>query len=114
MKDRLFVNEQEVPQPGTPPDTDGEYGEDSDASDDNEKEDARPPPATATGPKRLRTRYAGCINCKEEFDVSTNTKTSCSYHSGMYSTNLPDLAPYLDRLDLDIITNFTSTSRAGL
>jgi hypothetical protein len=58
VKGHLFVHENEVPQPM---------------------------PATTTGPKRMRTRYANCINCKEEFDVSENTKKSCSYHPGTYN-----------------------------
>lgn len=89
INERLFVNENEVPQPGTPPEpnTDGEYSEVSDTSDkeEEEKDDARPTPATTTGAKRVRRRYAKCINCKEEFDVTENTKRSCTYHSGMYN-----------------------------
>lgn len=103
VKGHLFVDENEVPQPRSPPEpnTDGEYSEVSDTSDDEEKEeeeeDVRPTPATTTGAKRVRSRYAKCINCKEEFDVSENTKKSCRYHSGMYtSTKLPDLCPNLD------------------
>jgi hypothetical protein len=88
VKGRLFIDENEVPQPGSPPDSlnSGE-SEDSEARDDdeNDKENTKPIPATTTGPKRLRTRYASCINCKEEFDVSENTKKSCSYHPGMSS-----------------------------
>jgi hypothetical protein len=85
VKDRLFVDEAAVPQPGTPPKIHSDFqdSEDSDASDDKAKEDAKPPSAT-TGPKRLRTRYAWCKNCEEEYDITANTATSCSYHPGMY------------------------------
>jgi hypothetical protein len=32
--------------------------------------------------KRMRPRYAKCVNCKEEFDVSCNEKGDCRYHPG--------------------------------
>jgi hypothetical protein len=33
--------------------------------------------------KRLVPRYAFCINCEKEFDVTTNTEKACQYHPGM-------------------------------
>ncbi|KAJ5827107.1 hypothetical protein N7447_003870 [Penicillium robsamsonii] len=35
------------------------------------------------GNKRLFPRYALCINCKKEFDVTTNTEKACRYHPSM-------------------------------
>jgi hypothetical protein len=32
--------------------------------------------------KRMRPRYAKCVNCKKEFDVSCNEKGGCRYHPG--------------------------------
>ena len=34
-------------------------------------------------PKRLRPRFATCINCDQEFDVTDNGDTVCSWHDGM-------------------------------
>lgn len=78
VMDELFVTENQVPQPGTPC-TISTVSECDDDSDDSEE--AVPPPE-ATGSKRQRTRYAVCVNCEEEFDVTKNTRSSCSYHSG--------------------------------
>ena len=84
VKEHLFVNEATIPQPGLCPKIhpDFAYREDREASDDEAKEDAKPAPAS-TGSKRLRTRYTWCKNCKEEYDVTANTATSCSYHPGI-------------------------------
>ena len=43
------------------------------------------PSATAmlTGKKRLRSKYAVCSNCEEEFDVTQNGKKACRWHDGM-------------------------------
>lgn len=30
--------------------------------------------------KRAVPRYAFCVNCKKEFDVTTNTEENCRYH----------------------------------
>ena len=80
----LLVNESQVPWPGSLVDSDGD-SEDSDESDESEASEkvTTVPELTQAGPKRLRMRYAICINCKEEFDVSENTRKSCSYHPGM-------------------------------
>lgn len=34
-------------------------------------------------PKRLRPRFATCINCDQEFDVTDNGKKACRRHDGM-------------------------------
>jgi hypothetical protein len=87
-KERLFVNEQDVPQPSTPRSPDRSPSPSETSDDENE---ATPPPAPApkpqtTGPKRSRPRFAICINCKTEFDVMTNAPKSCQYHWGAYSS----------------------------
>ena len=76
--DELFVTEDKVPQPGTPC-TISTVSE-GDVDSDNSGEAV--PHLEATGSKRQRTRYAVCVNCKEEFDVTENTRRSCSYHPG--------------------------------
>jgi hypothetical protein len=32
--------------------------------------------------KRAVPRYAVCVNCEKEFDVTTNTEKACRYHPG--------------------------------
>lgn len=84
MKNWLFVNEAEVPQTGT-------INSGNEASEDGNDQNNPQPPfknditslLNGNGPKRLRTRYAVCYNCEIEYDVSQNTRTSCSYHPGM-------------------------------
>lgn len=45
--------------------------------------------------KRMRTRYAMCVNCNEEFEVADNVMGSCCWHDGevardlMISSTLP-------------------------
>lgn len=39
--------------------------------------------AILNGKKRLRSKYAVCSNCKEEFDVTQNGKKACRWHDGM-------------------------------
>ena len=34
-------------------------------------------------PKRLRPRFATCINCDQEFDVTDNGNKACRWHDGM-------------------------------
>ena len=34
-------------------------------------------------PKRLRPRFATCINCDQEFDVTENGNKACRWHDGM-------------------------------
>lgn len=40
-------------------------------------------PAETPKEKKQVPRYEFCDNCKDQFDVSTNTSTSCQYHPGM-------------------------------
>lgn len=40
-------------------------------------------PSETPKEKKQVPRYAFCENCKGQFDVSTNTKTSCQYHPRM-------------------------------
>lgn len=77
---KLFISEDHVPEL-----TDSAtHGTDKDDSDEDSKEDSKGTPAaqTTTGSKRLRTRYAVCINCDKEYDVADNTSKSCLYHPG--------------------------------
>ena len=76
--DELFVTEDKVPQPGTP----CTISTVSEGDDDSDNSGEAVPHLEATGSKRQRTRYAVCENCKEEFDVTKNTRRSCSYHPG--------------------------------
>ena len=39
-------------------------------------------PMPGNGQKRLRSRYAICANCREEFDVTSNDKHDCVWHTG--------------------------------
>lgn len=55
----------------------------SDENADGKEEKAKPQPKQLAGSKRLRSRYAFCDQCEEEFDVTTNTSTACRYHPGM-------------------------------
>ena len=56
-----------------------ESSNDSEEEDENDAEGAE---ATATSLKRLRSRFAMCENCSEEFDVADNEKGACAYHDG--------------------------------
>lgn len=89
VEGHLLVNESQVPRPGSPVDSDSDLEDSEDSDDDDsdvdEKRTSAVPEPTQAGPKRLRMRYATCINCKEEFDVSENTRKSCSYHPGTYN-----------------------------
>ncbi|MCJ1466026.1 Ribosome biogenesis protein 1 [Pseudocyphellaria aurata] len=56
-----------------------------DASDEKRKEDAgsdRIMEQAVKKVKRMRTRYAICENCNEEFDVADNLKGYCCWHEG--------------------------------
>ncbi|RAK97962.1 uncharacterized protein BO80DRAFT_504415 [Aspergillus ibericus CBS 121593] len=73
------------------PDSDGSDSDESDShgsnsdgpekSEDqgNRKRKAESEPDT-TGSKKLRTRYAMCLKCDKEFDVTTNSRRSCRFH----------------------------------
>lgn len=47
--------------------------------------------------KRMRSRYAMCENCAEEFDVADNVKGSCYWHDGEIAKDpmIPGTAPSL-------------------
>lgn len=51
--------------------------------DEQEGKDAL---ARDEGAKQPVPRYAFCENCEEEFNVTTNTSTSCRYHTSKIST----------------------------
>ena len=42
-------------------------------------------------PKRLRPRFATCMNCNQEFDVTDNGDPACSWHDGMALSESPTL-----------------------
>ncbi|KAE8158664.1 hypothetical protein BDV40DRAFT_275283 [Aspergillus tamarii] len=69
----------------------------SDENADGKEEKAKPQPKQLAGSKRLRSRYAFCDQCEEEFDVTTNTSTACRYHPDM---SYPD-DEYFDDWDED-------------
>ncbi|KAJ9205249.1 hypothetical protein C8Q69DRAFT_113590 [Paecilomyces variotii] len=58
----------------------------SSEGEDGERENTKPEkkpgaaPAPIAGTKRLRLRYVRCENCEQQFDIVTNTATSCRYH----------------------------------
>lgn len=39
-------------------------------------------PGQVAGIKRPISRYERCGNCKNEFDITENSETSCRYHPG--------------------------------
>ncbi|KAJ5158582.1 uncharacterized protein N7500_008233 [Penicillium coprophilum] len=47
--------------------------------------------------KRLVARYASCVNCEKEFDVTTNTEKACRYHPKKNEPTGEDL--YVDNWD---------------
>ena len=62
----LFAEKQDA-KPGPPASKDGQEATDASTKDESAKQ---PVP-----------RYAFCENCEKEFDVATNTSTSCQYHA---------------------------------
>ena len=67
-----------------------EDDEDEDEDEDDEEEESKHKDTShqtngvsAPSLKRLRPRYAFCVNCKEEFDVADNEKDSCVWHPGI-------------------------------
>ncbi|KAI9924837.1 hypothetical protein ASPWEDRAFT_40585 [Aspergillus wentii DTO 134E9] len=83
MADKLLVTEDKIPAKRA-----SESDEDeNDSESEDEDEERVKQPAEVTGSKRLRSRYEYCQNCHVEFDTTTNTKTSCCYHS---DTAYPD------------------------
>lgn len=59
--------------------SDDESGEE----EEEEEEDDGFPVFQIKGVKRLRSKFATCINCSEEFDVTENGKISCIWHPGI-------------------------------
>lgn len=63
--------------------------EEDDGGDEGEEEDRRRIVSNGvaviqtSSAKRLRSRFATCTNCSEEFDVTDNGKDSCTWHPGM-------------------------------
>ncbi|KAL2846149.1 hypothetical protein BJY01DRAFT_213508 [Aspergillus pseudoustus] len=63
--------------------SESESGEEDDAEDKNHEDHDPPSSVTAAAPSHLKrqiSRYARCENCGKEFDVTTNTSKSCTYH----------------------------------
>ena len=52
-------------------------------SEGEEHSDHRATTHVQKAPKRLRPRFATCINCDQEFDVTDNGKKACRWHDGM-------------------------------
>lgn len=52
-------------------------------SEGGEHSDHRATTHVQKAPKRLRPRFATCINCDQEFDVTENGKKACRWHDGM-------------------------------
>ena len=65
--EQLLFTEKKYAHPGPPANEDGQEATDASTKDESAKQ--RVP------------RYAFCENCEKEFDVSTNTSTSCHYHT---------------------------------
>src|ERR1700712_3277728 len=67
VKRQLFVNEDEVPQPGAhlSPGEANEVSDDGDDSNDSNDREDDSPPLKSTQPKRLRPRYAVGMNCNK-------------------------------------------------
>ncbi|KAJ9302646.1 hypothetical protein DTO271G3_20 [Paecilomyces variotii] len=59
-------------------------GEDGEQENNTQPEKRKPgagaAPASIAGTKRLRLRYVRCKNCEQQFDIVTNSATSCRYH----------------------------------
>lgn len=53
--------------------------------------DILPAPVTiSSGVKRLRSRYATCVNCEAEFDATSNEPGDCIWHEGEFGISKPD------------------------
>ena len=50
------------------------------------------------GGKRLRAKFATCINCSDEFDVTDNGKYSCTWHPGIFALASPADLPLSSRV----------------
>ncbi|PWY90689.1 hypothetical protein BO70DRAFT_376559 [Aspergillus heteromorphus CBS 117.55] len=96
VEKRLFVDEDEVApvdvteEEDSDADDDDDDTEKSDVEDESESEGSNTarkrkrtqPEEDSAGPKKIRLRYAICMNCEEEYDVTDNTSESCKYHPG--------------------------------
>lgn len=82
-----------VPQPRPLPNYDSEANDDPEASDDrshsNDEDEATPlqeydieSVINSSGAKNVRSRFATCINCDEEYDVVINSVCACVGSSG--------------------------------
>ncbi|KAG6999604.1 hypothetical protein G7Y79_00033g067920 [Physcia stellaris] len=98
VQEMLLVPEEKVKYRIVEKDLDSEGDVDEDESDEgkddedededtenNEDEDTGEQTNGVSVPslKRLRPRYAFCVNCEDEFDVETNEKNSCKWHPGI-------------------------------
>jgi hypothetical protein len=95
VSDTLLVTEDQVPEQDDS-DSDSESESGSEGSSSKVKLDISAPappdddngilevkPATLKSKKRVRPRYAVCVNCREEYDVSKKSRESCYFHPGM-------------------------------
>ena len=63
--------------------SDDASGEEEEEEEEVEEDNGVTVPQTK-GVKRLRSKFATCINCSDEFDVTDNGKYSCTWHPGIY------------------------------
>lgn len=79
------------------------------------EEDGDAYPAIVTNTKRLKVRYVRCKNCKQQFDIVTNTKTSCRYHPGSFEISPNNyFHSYYSERKADNVLKFYRGLRAGL
>jgi hypothetical protein len=60
----------------------------------------------SAGTKRLRSRYARCINCEEEFDTTSNEPGYCIWHEG-----IPHAFSFPSLLHLALVTDLLPLRR---
>lgn len=60
----------------------------------------------SAGTKRLRSRYARCINCEEEFDMTSNEPGDCIWHEG-----IPHAFSFPSLLHLALVTDLLPLRR---
>ena len=77
-------------------DEDGVLLPDDEAGGDSESEDdADEVERTSGGMKKVpRPRFATCINCNQEFDVTKNEEVDCQWHTGQNFVTF-NLSPFL-------------------
>ena len=71
-------------------DTNGENDDSGDEEEEEEVPQIRSNGVAAIGVKRLRSRFATCTNCSEEFDVTENGRYSCVWHPGIFETRFSE------------------------